>query len=484
MTEYVYQTDPFAHQDEVFKASRDLKSYAVLWEQGTGKSKMVIDTFAYLYEKGEIDGVLLVTPGGVHQNWINDEIPTHLPKRLRNQTEGHAYLSSRATTKWHQKRCLFIQNYKGLAVLAMSYSAFTTKNGVKVAKDFLKKRKVFYVIDESHRIKTPGTKRTRWVVASGKHAPFRRALTGTPIAQGPFDLYSQIRFLEPDFWKERGLGSYQAFKTEFGVFEQGFNSKTGKHYDTLVAYKNLDKLKDIVADMSSRVLKEDVLDLPPKLYSKRYVEISPAQRKLYKEIKDEYMATLGDGTEVYANLAIVRLLRLQQILCGYLPTEADEEPVHMIGAENPRMDALEDVCEDIPHQAIIFARFQLDIDLIMERLGDQAVQYDGRVDEALRPQIKEDFQAGKYKYFVGNPGACSEGLTLTAARTVVYYNNSFKLLERLQSEDRAHRIGQEHPVEYIDFVTPGTVDTHILRALREKLDIANFITGDNLKEWI
>jgi len=188
-----------------------------------------------------------------------------------------------------------------------------------------------------------------------------------------------------------------------------------------------------------------------------------------------------------APLVITQLLRLQQVTCGYVPDDMDEGVLHPIG-DGTRLKALKEVLEDIETgKVIIWARFRRDIDQIMEQLPeDEAVRYDGATSDELRLAARKAFQDpdSKVRYFVGNPAAAATGLTLTQARTVVYYSNSFDLEHRLQSEDRAHRIGQEHPVLYVDLAAKGTVDTKIIAALRSKKNIASEVTGDTLKSWI
>lgn len=487
MLDYTYETQPFDHQRDIFENHWDRPAFGLFWEQGCGKTKPVIDNAAYLYEKGEVNGLLVVAPNGVHRNWITDELPTHLPKRLRKETSMHFWQSTKSGTKWHQRDVKAIIEHKGFAVLTIGYEAFMTKAGKKAVWAFLKKRRCLYALDEAHYIKTPAAKRTTSIIASAKYAPFRRLMTGTPIAQGPFDIYAQVRFIQPNFWASRGLPKFRNFKNHYGVWrtaeevlrEEGYDPG----YDKLLEYKNIDELEQYLRRVGSRKTKDEVLDLPPKLYSKRWIELTPAQRRVYDDLMNEFMAELDNGDIVEAPLAIVRLLRMQQVVCGYVATEADE-PIQLIGDKNPRMDELEDYCSNLGHKAIIWSRFRKDIDLTMERLGDRAVRYDGAVSENDRARAKEEFQKGDAEFFVGNPAAGATGLTLHAARTVIYYSNSFKLVDRLQSEDRAHRIGQEHPVNYVDFVAPSTIDEHVVSSLRSKFDIATQITGDRVKEWI
>lgn len=490
---YEYKTTPFEHQRKTFEESRDLASYGILWEQGCGKTKPTIDTAAYLYEKGEIDAVIVVAPSGVHRNWLSDELPVHLPDRVARVSRAHVWNSQKARNVGVTKDREALLKHKGLAWLLLSYDGAVTDIAKKYLWKFLRQRRCLYVMDEGHNIKTPKAKRTKALVASGKYAPYRRLLTGTPVAVGPFDLYSQLKFLDEDLWKRHELDSFRTFKFHFGDWftraecEKELGYDPG--FDKLIEYKNLDELKAILQSVSSRVTKDEVLDLPPKLYSTRYFELEGQQASLYEQLRDEYEAELEDGAMIDGNLAIVRLLRLQQIISGYAYTDDDEEPVRLLGNRNPLMDQVEEVAEGLSHPAIIWSRFTKDIDQIMDRLGKSAVRYDGTMDDDACERSKLAFQGGDAQFFVANAQKGGTGLTLVQARTVMYATNSFKLIERLQSEDRAHRIGQEHPVNYIDFEgqLPGgrqTVARHIIKSLRRKFDIAAQITGDTLKEWL
>lgn len=483
---YEYKTKPFDHQHKLFIDTVNKVAYAVLWEQGVGKTKPIIDSMAALYEDGVIDAGLVVAPNGVHRNWVTDEIPAHLPDRVAAKTMMHFYQSPKAGTKWHQRDCEALLKYPGFAFLAMSYEGFMTERGKKFAKRFLLKRKVFYTLDESQKIKSPGAKRTKSIVASGNYAPFRRILTGTPIGTGPFDIYSQIKFLEPMFWKDRGIGTFSAFKRRYGVWMTRADAEAqwgyDPGYDQLLSYRNVEEIEQYLKTIGHRLTKDEALDLPPKLYSKLYFDMTSQQSRVYDELVEEYITELDCGTMVEASLAIVRLLRLQQITCGYVATEAGE-PITLIGDKNPRLITALDKLEDLAHPAIVWARFREDINQLMAVLGDKAVRYDGMVGDDERARNKEAFQAGDVQYFVATYAA-STGLTLTAARTVMYYSNNFNLIDRLQSEDRAHRIGQEHPVDYIDVIAPGSIDDKIVSNLRGKFDIAAKITGDVLREWL
>ena len=475
-------TKPYPHQQEVFDRIKDLVSYSLLWEMGLGKSKTLIDNAAYLYCRGEIDGLLVIAPNGVHRNWISDELSKHLQQDIPHF--GFAYSSGSAKTQDHARRVEALLNFDGLAVLAMSYDAFVTEQGKQTARKFLVQRQTMGILDESTRIKNPSAIRTKAILASSRFTKYRRIATGTPITNGPFDVYSQLKYLSEDFWKPHGFSSFTVFKQFFGVFRKLTNQHTGRMFDQCVAYQNLPILQRILATISSRVLKEDALQLPPKLFSNRYFEMTRTQQRMYHELKNDYVTRLDNNEDdIVAGLAIVRLMRLQQITCNYIPTEPDK-PLTMIGDKNPRLELLEEITEDVPHQAIIWSRFTKDIDLICDMLGKRAVRYDGQVSESGRIETLDKFHGGEAQFFVGNPAACSEGLTLTEAKTVIRYTNNFKLAERLQSDDRAHRIGQDKSVHYIDLVCQGTVDQHIVKSLLSKFDIASQLTGDTLKQWL
>ena len=181
------------------------------------------------------------------------------------------------------------------------------------------------------------------------------------------------------------------------------------------------------------------------------------------------------------------ITRLQQIASGYVPTDnAGDEPAKMIGDDRPRVRALVELLERVPRQAIVWAKFNLDIDLIVEAVrkrGWSHVVYDGRTPTDERHAAVQAFQAGQVRFFVSKPSAAGIGLNLFAADTAIYYNNSFSLSKRLQSEGRPHRIGQKNTVNYVDLLARSTIDGYILRKLREKKQVAAEVTGDRLEDW-
>lgn len=483
---YQPKTKPFAHQSKILAETQDLESYALFWEMGCGKTKPIIDTIGHLHDTGKITGALVLAPKAVAPNWVADEIPAHLGASAR----VFLWDTSKAGNVGYQKELrTFLNRTDCLSILVMSYNAIMTESskakiikGKEAAKQFLTSRPCMMVLDESARIKEPSTQRAKRVLAAGKHAKYRRILTGTPVSNSPFDVFAQVKFLDPKIWEDMGCASFQAFKHAFGDWVEHRRKDTGRTFPELIRYKNLNYLNETLDKIGSRLLKSDVLDLPAQLYSRRTFDMSTEQRRAYDALRKEAMFWLDSGDMVTAPLMITRMLRMQQVASGYCPTDEGS----MIQFEsNPRMECLQDIIEDIPHQAIIWAKFRKDIENIAELLGKNCVVYDGSVSQADREERRSRFKSGDVQFFVGNPAAAGEGLTLHEAKTVVYYNTTYKLSDRLQSEARAHRAGMDsNPVNYIDIVASESIDEIIIDALRNKQEIAAIVTGDKFKEWI
>ncbi len=480
---YKYKTKPFDHQHEEFIHHGHDSVRGIFWEQGVGKTKPVIDTTAYLYEEGEVDGLMVIAPNGVHRNWVSDEMVAHMPDRVMERVRSHVWYST--DTKQHKRAFEATLKHDGLAVLVMSYNAIWTNRGRDAWKAFLKKRRCMYVLDESHRVATPGAKWSKRILGSKVAAPYRRVLSGTPIAGNPFKLYNQLRFLEPDVWRKYGISDFTTFKSFFGIWETIYFDEGQKSFPKCTAYRNIEKLNHELLRLGTRLTKEQVLDLPPKVYSKRYFELSPKQKALYKQLAEEYEVESAMGT-LTAELAIVRLLRLQQTTCGYLPGSDDDKRLVAIPGGNPRLDLLVEICEDLSHQAIIWGRFQEDHQIICKPklFKNNSVMINGNVTGKPREEALDRYKAGDVQFLIASQAAIGMGYTLTMAKTCLYYSNDFNLTNRLQSEDRPHRIGQTSKVQYIDLCARGTVDTRIIETLRKGLHISQVIQGDSIREWI
>ena len=489
MTEYQEKTKSFRHQLDMFRFAKDLKSYGLFWEMGCGKTKPTIDKACHLFSQGKIEAMIVIAPNGVHRNWANDEIPTHMPDRFRNNMALHIYNSGKAKLKKNiAARKALLVHVGGLRVLCISFSGIRTTIGKAFARRFMLKYKCFAVVDESQKIKSPGAKTTETVVAAGRYAPYKTILSGTPITNGPFDVYSQILFLDEQFWKKRQLHPYSVFKHHFGVYlsEQQFIEERGYKPNSedqrLVDYRNLDELQSYLKLVTHRLTKESAgIVLPSKLYTKRYFQLTPQQLQVYEQLMEESVAFLPEsGDWLETPEAIVKITRLQQILNGYVATEADE-PIQRIDDKNPLLDLYIETIQDCPVKAITWSKYTPDIDFIMEallKIGRRPVRYDGQVSDDQRELNKRAFQEGDATDFVGKPQAGATGLTLHAAETVHYYSNSYNAEHRWQSEDRAHRLGLKHSVLYFDYIAENTIANDIINNLRKKAKLAATLLGD------
>lgn len=486
-----FKTHPFNHQAEELLRSAEDRSRALFWEQGTGKSWYGIATTAHNRRLNTIGAAIVVAPSGVERNWVTDELPAHMPEDVPYR--ALVYETHKAKTKSHKKRVAdLLECRRELPILAMSYDAWLTDAGKRAAWDLMRTRPTILHFDESAHLKTWNSERTKSITKAAPYARMTRIYSGTPVDNSPFDVYAQIKIVDPHFWeRELGIGTYTDFKAFFGIFYKETRRDTNREFPVLVAYQNLSVLRDLLTKIGNRVLKDDVLDLPPKLYTKRYYEMSPAQARIYEQLENEFAADFPDDPEalITAELPIVRMTRLQQVLCGYVPADGDEEPRSLIDPKrNPRADAtLEFVSEAGNLQTVIWAQYRLDIDILMERLraeGRAPVRYDGAVSDTERARAKEAFKAGDASDFVSNTAVGAEGLTLTNASTMAFHNNNYRMSKRKQAEDRIHRIGQNRSCLYGDMVARGTRDEAAIRILQRKHRVSEQVLGDAPKEWL
>ena len=479
--DYPFKTVPYAHQITALEKSWDKENYAYFMEMGTGKSKVLIDNMSMLYDHGKINGALILAPKGVYRNWQRQEIPTHLPNHIEDFTVAWT-----PTPNKIEKELLdsILKDPKDLTldIFLMNIEALHTTKGARVAERFLNGHRALVVIDESTTIKNPKAIRTKNALKLSTLAKYRRILTGSPVTRDPIDLFSQCEFLDPAIL---GHASYYSFKNRYTV---QVRTNVGTHtFNKVVGYKNLDELSHLLTPYSYRVLKEDCLDLPEKIYTKRQVDLTPEQHKAYKEMKEIALTFFEDGSVLTASTVMTQLLRLHQISCGHLVTESGETKVF----KNNRITELMDILEEVDGKVIIWANYRQDIrtiyDTISKKYGKETVAtYYGDTPDDERQGIVQKFQDkdSSLRYFVGNQQTAGYGLTLTAAKTVVYYSNNYDLEKRIQSEDRAHRIGQKSNVTYIDLIAEKTVDERIVKALRNKINIASKVLGEEFKEWL
>lgn len=524
-----FKTKPMAHQQEAFDLMAGRVGFALLMEQGTGKTKVIIDDTARCYGEGVIDALFVLAPNGVHTKWVTIELPKHMP-------DWCPYVASWYSAGANKRHLASIEKLfdltppseqRPLRVLTMNYDALATDDGLALFDRFTETFNALCAVDESQRIKNPTAIRTKVLLKRKNRFPRRRIMSGTPITRAPFDAFTQFWFLDESILRSN---SYVAFKSEYAEMLpenhylvkrlqrgawQTKNGEASKRVPQIVArdasnqpiYRNLEKLQRLIKPHSFRVLKKDCLDLPEKIYDTIPFELTPRQRQIYNQMEAERRATLTElirevvaagrargwsrelalqeAHDLIVQNKLSAMAKLQQITCGYLKLE-DGEVLRMFKKvmDNPRNQVMMESVEDAADGGIIFwAPHRDKIDQIIECLregfpDEQIVRYDGAVSKDLRMKAVDDFQEGRARFFVGNPASGGTGLTLNAAETVYYYSNSFNLEDRLQSEDRNHRIGQTKHVRYYDLEAIDTIDRVITESNQMKKRIADQITGD------
>jgi SNF2 family DNA or RNA helicase len=500
-----FKTEPFAHQREGWEQTRNARYFAFPVDMGLGKSKMMLDTAAWLWSQGEINALVIVAPNGVHRQWIVEQVPEHLPDWVPYRAAYYgSYLKAAEKKAW--EAALQFDDSR-LNILAFHYEGVAVARGKDTLWKSLQRSRAMLVLDESHRIKTPSAKVTQALQAAGRRAFYRRILSGTPYTQSPLDAYSQFKFLHPNII---GENTYAGFKAKYSVENQHCSRcheeltvpgpcpscRHDQRYGRVVGSQNLAELRRRLAPVCYRVRKQDCPDLPPKVYETRSVPLSPEQRRIYSELLEEGVALLhtprkaGEREEDYlwrvwqgddrveAETALSQMARCQQVLGGFAVTT--EGAIERLPC--PRLRVLDEVLEEAGEQkVIIWARFREEIALIAER-HPEAVQYHGGIDATARGEAIERFTRGDARIFLGTAAAGGTGLNLTAATMMVYYSNSFNAAHCWQSEDRAHRIGQTQSVTYVDLIADNTLDAKILANLRDKRKMADYLLDGDLSE--
>lgn len=498
-TEFPFKTQPYKHQLDCWRLSRDRQAYGLFMEMGTGKSKVIIDNAAYLYMGSKIKGNVVVAPKGVYLNWVEKEFPEHMTDAVRHDV---AFWSSYARKEERDAIKKLYQDGNFLRTLVINVEAMNSERAVDEVVKFMKTYPCLLTVDESTTIKNPSAKRTKIITNVGKYAKYRRVCSGNPIPNGPLDIYSQAEFLESGLL---GHGNFFSFRNRFAVMQKKTLGKAS--FNTVVGYQDLEALRTMMRRFSFIIKKADCLGLPPKVYQTIDIAMGPRQRDAYNKMLEDAYIKLSDASQVTALMVITQLLRLHQIACGFLkPDQMEEVP---FGEPNDRLDTLLDVLSQAPGKVIIWATYRYNIKQIIraisEKFGSETVvDYYGDTGDEARRRAKKDFQdpESPVRFMVSNPDTGKWGNTWTQATTVVYYSNNYNLEARDQSEDRAHRIGQKGAVHdlsnvvledgfnadqpsvlYIDLRVRGTVDDKIIKILKSKKKLSDEVVQSNWR-WL
>ena len=439
---------------------------ALFWEPGAGKTYATIHAAKTRFLRGEIDLVVIICPNSIKQVWDREvalwasDIPTYV------QT-----LSAGVAPKRTPLRNM------PLEFLVVAVESLSAGKAYELVLAYMQGRKAMVVEDESSRIKNPSSIRTKKATNLAWTGIYRIILTGTPVTQGPHDLFAQFRFLNPNII---GIKKWAQFRARYCVMG-GFENRQ------IVTYQNLDELTGRIKPYTDVVLLKDCVDIPEKIYQVISVPLSPEQRSMIRQLKDEGTLIVDDlQTELYVEMALERMTRIQQIVGGSLPsidTENGGYKTQTMPGRIPKMDAMFDYIEDLPDgtKCLIWARFEPERERILRRLIDEygeasVVRYDGSVNDADRKVAVDRIQTDPTcLFFVGNQTVAGIGLTLTAAKYALTYSNTFSSEDRVQMENRNHRTGQDDHCIYVDFEGQVKEDRMITRALKLKKDLAELV---------
>lgn len=442
--DFEFLTKPYAHQRAGLDFLVTIRNGALLWEMGTGKTKTAIDYAEWLLDQGGDSPfrILVICPNTVKRNW-GDEIRKHA---------GHdRYVIDKPVGS----ELYTITNCEKLSLKAS-------------LTPILAREWDLVIVDESTRFKTPTAKRTK---ALHKIRAKRRViLTGTPITGKPQDAWAQLEFVEPGI-----LGSWWSFvdgyleKDHFGAIK-GVKPSAGQ------------RLRETIESRSYRVLKEHVLDLPPKVYEDRWVELAGDQKRAYEQMKKELRVAIEGVHAISAPTILTQLLRLTQITAGLVGAGTDYTWLEKDNAKVAELDSL--LLDDLEgKQVVVFGLYQREL----EQLARRYVRHQllpiiyGPTPESHRHDLIADFQRGAQQYLFVQAHTGGIGINLTAAQYAVYYTRGWSLEDYLQSQDRLHRIGQQGTVTIVHLGAKGTVDETIAKSLAAKQNMADLLTGDKAR---
>jgi SNF2 family DNA or RNA helicase len=491
-----FKLPPKSHQKVALALGQDATAFAYLMDQGTGKTKTLIDDAAHNFRLGRIDAMLVIAPNSVKTNWVDpdggeDEISKHMPPDIN-------YVSACWVSSPSQKQRRSMEEFedhirakkkKVLKVFVVNIEAIAFDRCFEWLQRFCKTLKVFITVDESTRIKHRTAQRTKAAFKLRKLCEIARIASGTPVIKSPLNAYAQFYFLDPEIL---GFSNYRSFEARYGV-------KGGYEGREILFYQNLEELQDKIDSASYRVLKDDCLDLDPKIYQKRHVPLTSEQKHYYNALREESIVAVEEALErgenkrwIEANIVLTKYLRLQQITSGFLPLldgAGQAEGYVPFGKMPPKIAEAIDIIEECQGKVIVWCRFIPEIRMMEDALnaaGIRHVTFHGGIAEKDRVTARTAFQSdgSGIDVFVGQVQTGGVGITLNKARTVIYLSNTFNTEDRVQSEDRAHRIGTAGSVTYIDLICPGTIDAKVIQCLRENKRLSDMIMKDGIREWI
>jgi len=469
---FQFYTRPYAHQKIAFDYLRANPKAGLLMEMGTGKTKVVIDYLSWRRDQNlSPDRVLWIAPNSILEK-EDEEFRKHTSPKMLSDNFRIAILRG---TK--QRRLRILNEYSDTdcpcTVVITNYESLRS-----LLRDLILWKPNIVILDESSRIKNGRAQQSKACHLLGRVAQVKVIMTGTPVTQSPADIFSQYKFLDPLVFGE----SFIVFRYHYLVMG-GFKGKQ------VVGYKNIEELNRKVYSRAIRFTKAECLDLPPKIYKVYRYDLTPEQARVYKDLAEELVSEFQKGLITVAQ-AVVKIIRFSQICSGFVGMDPTDESPKKIEefSPNPKLELLKDILGEIrPHKLVIWCRYIHEIELLRDyfrniyREIENVITFYGATPKEDRMKLVNDFNKSEQsQVFIGQIRTGGLGIDLIGSDKVIYFSNTYSLEDRIQSEDRCHRIGQTKKVLYIDLIGRGTIEESVMRVLNKKQNLADIITRTNI----
>lgn len=463
-TQYNFEVkhQAFNYQYEAFMAIRNKPYAAIFHEQGLGKTKIAVDLLLYWLTKENIDTVLIVTKKQLVQNWVN-EFDTHTylrPKTLDNKRGNNFYVLNSPAK-------VIITNFETISV---------EKERIKL---FLQTRNVGIIIDESTKIKNPDSKLTKDFFEISPLLKKKVIMTGTPVANRPYDIWAQVFFLD----NGESLGK------DFSKFKSQNDLSNDLSEDEAKRKRFEDSVSAIFKKIKGFTVRETknsgIIHLPDKIYHNLYIHFEQLQARMYEKVRQDMQLEILKGGVMQVDESeevIKRLLRLVQIASN--PKLIDEK-YDQICAKELLLDKVLNRVFAAEEKVIVWSIFTDNIDYYCKKYKHKnAVKITGKMSIEDRNKSVDKFKNGDAQVLFATPQSAKEGLTLTVANNAVFYDRGFNLDDYLQAQDRIHRISQTKDCNIYNLMIEDSVDIWVDMLLQAKQKAAFLAQGDmNLQDY-
>ena len=447
----------------------------------SGKSMACIDKACYQYGRGNIEGVIIVAPNGVHINWVRNEIP-----KWGWPDTDHAAFAWRTPERMDPEHIADLEalmEHDGMRWLAVNMEALKHPDNIAACRKFIETchRKFMLIVSEAHHFGRPGAKRTYYCRSLARCARFVTIESGTPLLNSPLRAFSQYELLGK---AALGFEKYSPFAEHYSITKLEERGGSRRKFPRVVGYQNLPELREKLAKWSSVVLRSEIHDMPELIHIDRPVIMSDLQRQAYLEMVAKNLLEIG-GTEIVVPDAGARMQKLQQIVNGYCMKDGQ---IFTIDDNAPIYDALiEQVGGTLPGKSIVWCRYREDIRRCVAKLnyaGLPTLEFHGGVPTAQREPIRLEFQTSRTKHvLVGQPQAGGEGRDFSAADAVIYFSSLPNAIAISQSQERGTAIGGKS-VAIVKLRTYGTVDDRNWQIVEGKFTMADTVSGRGLRDLL